>query len=189
MSLLQGNNELTCSTTYTYAHISFDNLIRDYQPYITRLAFRLTGWQESDVEDLVQEIFLKVYKNLHRFQDNSHIKTWLTSIAINTCRSWRRKRIFRMNFRYAPLNPDALQAEKGCPSEALIEEERLHQINRIMKQLPAKLREVMVLRYLEEMEIDDIAHVLGITANAVHVRLNRSRKRLQENLSNTLQGE
>jgi len=162
----------------------FDEIVRQNQAWIARLAYRLLGWPD-DVEDVVQEIFLKVLKNLANFRGQSSVETWLTSITVNTCRSWKRKRLLRWNSlkrlyqrtsEPSPVNP-----------EPIADRETFEKIRRIVQKLPTQYREVMVLRYLEELPMAQIAGILGFNRNTVNVRLNRARAMLKERLADLVE--
>lgn len=73
---------------------AFDEIVTAYQGRVAGLAYRLLGWP-GDVEDVVQEVFLAVFKNLGKFRGDCGLETWLTTITVNKCRSWRRKHLLK----------------------------------------------------------------------------------------------
>jgi RNA polymerase sigma-70 factor (ECF subfamily) len=158
----------------------FDEIVRQNQLWIARLASRLLGWPD-DVEDVVQEIFLKVLKNLANFRGQSSLWTWLTSITVNTCRSWKRKRLLRWNS-LKRLYQRTCEPSSASP-EPTSDRETFERVRRAVQKLPTRYREVMVLRYLEELPMAQIATILGLNRNTVNVRLNRARAMLKEKLS------
>jgi RNA polymerase sigma factor (sigma-70 family) len=158
----------------------FDRLVADHRERIARLAYRLLGWRD-EVEDVVQEVFLAALRNREAFRAESRLTTWLTTIAINKCRSHLRRRLLRLVF-FARSRPRLAAAVDGAERAAL-ERESFEQVRRALQKLPTRCREVVVLRYLEEMPILEIAEVLGISRNAVEVRLNRARARLRADLA------
>lgn len=164
----------------------FDELVAEHQQRIARLCYRLLGWRQ-DVEDVVQEVFLAALRGLPEFRGQSDVATWLTRIAINTCRAHLRKRFLRLRRPAAwpggPERPSAWPAERR-----LMDRERFERVRRAVRKLPPKYREVVVLRYLEEMPLPEIAEVLELSRNAVEVRLNRARKRLKQDLADMFEG-
>ena len=76
---------------------AFDGLVCTHQERITRLVHRLLGWS-SDVDDVVQDVFVDVLRNLPRFDGRSNVLTWITRIAINRCRSHQRRQWLRLKF-------------------------------------------------------------------------------------------
>lgn len=161
---------------------AFEEIIRRHQPRVARLVRRLLGWPE-DVEDVVQEVFMTVLARIGRFRVQSSLSTWITSIAINRCRSLRR----RMGVRWRAmkqLRTTRLAAVAGADAAAIAEERR-QRVRAAVGSLPAADRELIVLHHLEEMSVDAVAQVLGIRRNAAEVRLHRARRRLGELLRET----
>lgn len=164
----------------------FDNLVREHEQRITRLCYRLLGWR-ADVEDVVQDVFFAALRALPKFRGESTPATWLTRIAINACRAHRRKNWLRLRFFAPGEEPPDLPA--GADARAsLMSAERFEQVRAAVRRLPAKYREAVVLRYLEEMTVEQVAETLGLKRGAVEVRLNRARKWLRGDLSGLLEG-
>ncbi|MCX5684274.1 MAG: sigma-70 family RNA polymerase sigma factor [Planctomycetota bacterium] len=76
---------------------AFDQLVKAHQDRVARLAYRLLGWS-GEVDDVVQEVFLAVFKNIAGFRGDCRVSTWLTAITVNKCRSARRSRLLRLDF-------------------------------------------------------------------------------------------
>mgnify|MGYP000849595211 CR=1 FL=1 len=74
-----------------------EQVVKEHLEDITRLAYRLLGWQ-SDVEDIVQDVFLSAAQNMDTLRDTSHVKAWLFQITINKCRTWRYRQKLRLQF-------------------------------------------------------------------------------------------
>jgi len=159
---------------------AFDELVAAHQERIRRMVHRLLGWSD-DAEDVVQEVFLAALTGLKRFRGRSSIGTWLGAIAVNKCRSHRRFRELGLRllrgFRSTAAPGDT------APQSSLDREETLERVRRAVRSLPAKYREVIVLRYLEEMPIAEVAALTGLSANAVQIRLHRGRRRLRSALT------
>ena len=164
---------------------AFDEIVAIYQLDVTRLAYRIIGWQDGLVEDIVQEVFLAALRNRTKFRQQSSLKTWLMRITVNKCRSVRRKRLLRLKLLSNTAAETKLDAKTA--GQNLIDRERSAQVHRAVGRLPRRLREVTVLRYLEEMALDEIAEVLGISHNAVEVRLSRARKQLKSKLAQLIE--
>jgi RNA polymerase sigma-70 factor (ECF subfamily) len=160
----------------------FDELVAEHQERVARLCYRLLGWQ-ADVDDAVQDVFMAVLRSLPKFRGESSVSTWITRIAVNTCRSHGRRRRLRIfsSLRESPEPPIAQSAE-----HELLDRERFERVRAAIRRLPAKYRETVVLRYLEELSVSDVAGVLGLGKNVVEVRLNRARKFLKEDLAEML---
>ena len=150
-----------------------------------RLAHRLLGWQDG-AEDVVQEVFLSALKSLSKFNGLSSLDTWLTAITVNKCRNHRRKRLLWLKFLTASRNGRPRELDGG-PERAGARCETAWHGRRAVQDLPAKYREVVVLRYLEEMDMDEICEVLGLARGAVDVRLHRARSRLKDALNGLIE--
>jgi len=165
---------------------AFDQIVAAHQPRIVRLVGRLLDGSyldgADDVDDIVQEVFLAVFTNLGRFRGECKLSTWLTTIAVNKCRSRRRLR------RLLPW-PPRIVAVQGEPSAKLEADEQHAQVRRAVERLKPKYREPIVLRYFQQMPVPEIGQVLGISTGAVEVRLSRARGRLKEILSVWLEKE
>ncbi|MFQ5410695.1 MAG: RNA polymerase sigma factor [Phycisphaerae bacterium] len=159
----------------------FERLVRLHQPRVTRLAGRLMGWP-ADVRDVVQEVFLSAWKGIGGFQGKSGIETWLTRITINTCRTDRRRRILHLRFRMR-RSAECSPAYASASDRSAVDRETCMRVRLAVQALSPRYREVVVLRYLEEVPIVEIGPLLGITRNAVEVRLNRAREKLKHTLS------
>ena len=161
----------------------FDRLVERHQARIARLAHRLLGWP-NDVDDVVQEVFLAAWKGLPRFRGQAGAGTWLTRIAINKCRSLRRREMLRLRW-LRRRQPDSA-ARAPAADQAAMDSERLAEIRQGVRRLPARYRELIVLRCLEDMPVDQIAEVLGLSRGNVEVRLHRARERLKKDLAEFL---
>lgn len=124
-------------------------------------------------EDALQETFLKAYRTRSSFRGDSHEKTWLTRIAINTCRDMRRSAWFTHVNRAVTPEELPLAAGGGFRQEAI------DLANAIM-QLADKYKEVILLYYYQEMKLTEIARVTGLTPSAVSRRIKKAHARLHE---------
>ncbi len=161
---------------------AFDDLVRRHQTRVAGLVYRLLGWRH-DVEDTVQEVFMSALKNISTFRRDASLGTWLFRIAVNECHRQQRKRLLRL--RLWKSEP----AARIAPSAATptLDRETCAQVRAAVAELPARDREVVVLRHLEDLPIPEIAHILGLSRNAVEVRLTRARQRLRATLSRWLE--
>jgi RNA polymerase sigma-70 factor (ECF subfamily) len=154
-----------------------EQVVRDHLDEITRLAYRLLGWQ-SDVEDIVQDVFLSAAQKLDTLRDKSSIRAWLYQITINKCRTWRYRQKLRWRF-WATQSSNQDIAAFNHNNDIL---ERDAEVRRAVKALPTKYREAVVLRYLEQLPGPEIAKMLKINESTLNVRLLRARTMLREKL-------
>ncbi len=158
--------------------LAFQRLVESQRLRVARLAHRLLGWPD-EVDDVVQDVFVSALENAGKFRGDCSPSTWLTTITVNTCRS-RRRRLRRLLLARAQKRVEPRAFERPAP--ASMDREAFARVRQAVQALPARYREVIVLRYLEEMPAARISQVLGVSHNAVEVRLNRARKRLRARL-------
>ncbi len=163
---------------------AFEKIVRQNSTEIAALANRLLGWR-GDVEDVVQDIFFSAFQARKKFKGNSSIRTWLFTITLNKCRTRRYKRMLRQKSfsKLAQKDPKQLAGS----DQRLVESETFEKVRDAVKSLPAKYREPIVLRYLQELAIDDIAEILALSRNAVEVRLTRARAMLKQDLAELIE--
>ncbi len=147
-----------------------EHMISLYQLPLLRLCIMYLH-DEEQAKDAVQETFIKAYRNLDSFRADSSEKTWLTRIAINTCKNVYRTGWFRYIDRTVTLD---MITERPAPAAAEDDELTTEIMN-----LPVKLREVALLCWLQGMAYEEAAETLGISRQAVGSRLNRARKKLR----------
>ena len=160
---------------------AFDRIVERYSSDIAALANRLLGWS-GEVEDVTQDIFLSAFLGLKKFRCECSLKTWLFTITVNKCRSYRYRRILHRR-RISQAADKAFLISAGEVEKTAMDSETFKSVRRAIQALPAKYREPVVLRYLQELPTDQISRVLGISKNALQVRLNRARAHLREELA------
>lgn len=149
---------------------AFEELVSQNQDKLLRTCYLYLRDRQL-AEDAVQETFLKAYRSLQAFRGDSSQKTWLTRIAINTCRDLYRSEWFRhMDRRVTPEDLPECGAPFSSREESLIVE---------VMRLPRRLREVTLLYYYHGMDERDIAEALSISRSAVSDRLSRARRKLK----------
>ena len=155
------------------AEDKFTELVNAYQTSLLRMCY-LNLRDLGLAEDAVQETFIKAYRAMPSFRQESSIKTWLMRIAINTCRDMQRGSWFKRGDRNVLL--DQLAEESSAfPSVAVT-------VNREIAKLPGKLREVVLLYYYQDMKIEDVALALNISVSSVSGRLKRAKEKLRRAL-------
>ncbi len=163
----------------------YHELIRPHERTVYLTAYSLLR-DEADAEDVAQEAILKAYRALATFRGASRFGTWLISIVCNEARGRLRKKSRVPTESYeeqAEVTPALLTDWREIPSESLERKELVEKIEGAIEELPSTYREVFVLRDRDELGIDEIAEILGITENLVKVRLHRARMMLQKCLA------
>ncbi|MGF7172030.1 RNA polymerase sigma-70 factor (ECF subfamily) [Sphingobium xanthum] len=150
--------------------------------------YRLIRSQTADADaalDLTQESFIAAFTNLHRYDLDRPFRGWIMRIALNKCRDWRRRQMVRRFFWQAqPLDGslDVADERPGPDAEASSRQE-LARTREAIQRLPDKLREVLLLRTVEEMSQAAVAQFLGVSQKTVETRLYRARLKLTELLA------
>jgi RNA polymerase sigma-70 factor (ECF subfamily) len=160
---------------------AFDKIVDKYSVSVAMLANRLLAWS-GDVEDVVQDVFLAAFVGLKKFRGKSSLKTWLFTITINKCRTYRYRRMLRLRF-FSKGDRKTPGASAPAADRTIMEAEKFSCVRRAVMALPAKYRETVVLRYLQELETDEICQVLGISKGNLNTRLSRAREQLKRGLA------
>ncbi|WNC16844.1 sigma-70 family RNA polymerase sigma factor [Brevibacillus brevis] len=156
---------------------AFEKLMREYGTRVLRLVTFLVK-DRSLAEDLTQDVFVKVYRNLPRFRGQSSIHTWIYRIAVNECKGYLRSWSFRR------IVPRAwIKREGDVSTEQLV----LHQSERDelffqVQNLPPMYRQVIVLHYYADLSIGEVALVLSVSEGTVRTRLHRARQQLKKQM-------
>lgn len=135
----------------------------------------------NDAEDAAQEIFMRIYRQLGRYDPSRKFSTWTLAIATNYCIDQLRRRRMQL----VPLEniiPWARSREVGPEGEAITQEAR-DDVQRLIMRLPEKYRAPLVLRYFEELSCAEIAEVLGMPEGTVKTQIHRARKALEKLLA------
>lgn len=161
---------------------AFDRLVDRYQAQVAGMAYRLLGWPDG-IDDVVQDVFVAVLKGLPGFRREARFSSWLTRIVVNTCRSHGRRR--RLVLRWFPRLQakdaalDGLSHRVVAEQVPLADREVFERVRTAVRQMPELYREVVVLRYLEQMSAGEVAEALAVPINTVEARLHRARKQLK----------
>jgi len=173
----------------------FHDLIRPYERQVYLTALSLVK-NETEAEDVAQEAILRAYRKLASFRGDAKFSTWLIAITLNEARSRLReeKRAILDSLDDHDLNegdytPAALTDWREVPSEALEREEIRALMRQAVAELPDTFRQVVILRDMEELSVNETAEALGISIALVKVRLHRARLLLQKKLAPLLRIE
>jgi RNA polymerase sigma-70 factor (ECF subfamily) len=158
---------------------AWEELIRRYQPAMLRLAFQFTG-DEEEARDLAQEIFVRLYRTLDRYDPQRSFRVWIYSLARNLCIDHYRR---RRRDRNAVRSPGEEIASPGeAPDQRLLRRERRESLLRALDTLGSASREAIVMKDLQDLTVQEIASILGIPAGTVKSRVWRARCELERAL-------
>ncbi len=147
-----------------------EQLVDRYQTPLLHMCY-LYLCDKSLAEDALQEIFLKIYRNMDRFRGECSEKTWVMKIAVNTCYSMNHSGWSRFFNRH--VTPEMM------PDETVQTDDEDKQLVSAVAGLPLKLRKVILLYYFQNLKVNEIAETLGISQSSVSGRLKRGRDRLK----------
>lgn len=157
---------------------AFGELVSRYEVKLKRYARKFLA-RDDDVEDLVQDVFIKAYENIQSFKSNLRFSPWIYRIAHNAfVNELRRKSKWGMVFDSDAMLP--LMPASETADEETLKIELKTEAEGLIEMLPAKYREVVVLYHFEELSYEEISDVLHIPTSTVGVRMNRARKKLKE---------
>jgi RNA polymerase sigma-70 factor (ECF subfamily) len=176
---------------------AFRALVEKFHRRVAAVVRRYAGGRTSALEDHAQEVFLRVYRGLPSFQGGSSLGTWIHRIAVNyLITDVRKRRALKRDQRTlsidAPIGGEDGDlrievAARGCePSAAVFDGERGVAIRRAMEALEDDLRQIVVLREIEQRSYEEIAEIVDIPIGTVRSRLHRARGILQERLRSLL---
>lgn len=151
---------------------TFTLIYKENAQSILRLCY-LYLKDESLAQDAAQDTFVKVYQKLSTFKENSNINTWITSIAINTCKSIMRKKSYKST---VSLN-EAIKLPAHTPDK-----EAILSVSEAVKSLPEDLRVIAILKYYRELKTKEIAKILNIPITTANYRLLKTKELLKEKL-------
>jgi len=180
---------------------NFEALVREHQGMVFRTLTRLTG-PGVQVEDLAQEVFLRLYRALPEFRGDSALSTYLYRIVVNVAQDeWKRRRKERGLIASAPVVEDEndagwiesfagdeLTEHARNPEQRMEDAEVQASVEAALRELPEMERAVLVLYHQEEVSYEGIAAALGLPINTVRTHLHRGRKRLGELLRGRARG-
>ncbi len=157
---------------------AWEQIVARFRRKIFHIAYKFTG-KHDEAEDLTQEIFLKIFKSLDKFNRDADFSTWLGSVARNYCidryRAQKREREVLVEDLVAF---DTAPAASGNPYRALEDSDRRSFLRRGLDLLPDKLREAVVLRDLQGLSYQEMAERLALPEGTVKSRINRGREEL-----------
>lgn len=163
---------------------AFQKIVETYQEYAFRLAFRLLA-NEDDAKDVVQECFIRVWNHLKRFKSEKKFKPWLSRIVVNLCYDELNKAHKKHTVRNVLNNELVLPSTNENLHDTLANSELAERIKLLANGLPPKQRIVFVLRDLEDLEIEDVARIAGLSKNSVKSNLYYARRHIRTKLKMT----
>ena len=161
---------------------AFAELVHRYERQIFSMAYRLVG-DYDEAADLAQEAFLRIYRMLDRYDSQKKFFSWMYRVAQNSCLNALSKRpgnvipVERAEEYMAPADG----ANPAEPEQNYLNQELRQNIDQAIAELPENYRDVIYLRYIEDLSYQQIAETTGLPVSTIETRLFRGRKQLQKN--------
>jgi RNA polymerase sigma-70 factor, ECF subfamily len=169
---------------------AFESLVEAYYRRIYSLIYRMVQ-SEQDAADLTQETFVRVYRALPKLRAEGAQSAWIRRIATNLCLDWLRRRNSSPSMSSLDARPtedsDTHQSWEiadptGEPDLLFSSKERASALYAAIEKLPDDYRTVVILHYMEEMRVEEIADLQGVPAGTIKSRLSRARRELKRKL-------
>ncbi len=163
---------------------AFDLLVSRYKDPLTNYLYRFLG-DARESEDLLQETFMRVFRNRHSYRRIARFSTWLYTIAGNLARSEYRKRRRRKVQSIQSINRDSEEYEIEIPDDTFRPDADANgtisdeYVMDALREIPDDFREVVILRDVQQLSYEEIAEITGLPMGTVKSRINRGRTKLQ----------
>ena len=189
-----GDDQLLVEALRSGSEQAYEELLARFQQPVYTLAVRLLN-NPAEAYDVVQEVFLKVFRSIEHFRAESSLKTWIYRITVNEAHNTRRwfsrhrGREVDLDFEHEESRDWRETIADGGPSpfEVTLDREQAEMIESALERINPVFREAVVLRDITELIYEEIASVLGVSLGTVKSRILRGREALREQLAEGLQ--
>lgn len=164
---------------------AFAKLVQAYEKQVYNLCLRMCGNRE-DARDLTQEAFVKAWRGLRFFQQESSFSTWLYRLTSNVCIDHlrREKRQVRVSLTVEHDEKEPVELEiadpQPLPEEQMLHHEQQRAVAQAMMQLEEEFRQVLILRVVQDLSYEQIAQIMNLRVGTVKSRLARARQKLKK---------
>jgi len=164
------------------ANFAYAELVRRYQSILYKHIRRMVI-DHADADDLLQETFVKAWKSLHRFEGKSKLKTWLYTIASNTCLTFLNQKKKRFFLPIADISGELTQ--KLSQNQDLMNSDVIqYTFQAALLKLPEKQRLVFNMRYFDELSYEEIAEITGVSIGGLKANYHHAVKKIEESIKN-----
>ena len=168
---------------------AYADIVNLYQHKLYQICYRMLG-NKQEAEDIAQEAFVRAYINLHSYDQKRKFSTWLYRIATNLCidRIRKKKPDYYLDAEVAGTDGldmySQIAADEKLPEDVVAQMELQERIQYEISRLPDKYRSVIVLKYIEELSLQEISEILDMPLGTVKTRIHRGREALRKQLNN-----
>lgn len=158
---------------------SYRLLVERYQTLVFTIAFRMVR-DRAEAEDIAQDVFLKVFRTLDQFREESTFKTWICRITTNRCIDWKRKHGSRQEATTQVEEADRIVDEiHERPEQSMVRRETQEEVRKAIEEMPEKYRTILLMYHFQGLSYKDIADREGISPRTVETRLYRAKHLLR----------
>lgn len=167
---------------------AFEQLFTRYKKDLFQLYMQRTGNNQSDTSDILQETFIKVFLNLHKYNPVYPFGQWLNAIARNTFIDFTRKRkdnvlsIDNQSPTGVQINPPANSAN---PEEKMMQYQTGKELDKTLEKLPPRYKQMITMRFIQEYSYEEIAEKLDMPLGTVKTQIHRAREKFYQLISNS----
>lgn len=161
----------------------FEELISRYEKKLMRYIARIANFSNEENEEVLQEIFIKVWKNINSFSSDLKFSSWIYRIAHNETISIYRKAKSRGISDQVELNDELFLPSKIDFVKELDDKISSHNIQNVLLEMDTKSREILVLKFLEEQSYEEISDILKLPMGTIATRINRAKEKFRGILS------
>lgn len=165
---------------------AFEQIVLQYEKLVYNIAYKIFSNAE-DAKDVSQDVFIKLYRNISKYEGTSSFKTWLYTIAYNTCIDEIRKRKkAKISSMDKMIEGDENNFERQfasnepTPEQQVLIKEEISAVERAINKLNEDHKMIIVLRDIRQLSYDEIVQITGLSLGTVKSRINRARKKLKE---------
>ena len=162
---------------------AWEKLVKEYENMVYHIAYRMMQ-NEQEAKDISQEIFIKVYRNLPKFDEKSTFSTWLYRIAINTCidalRKNKTKQTISWEQHIEQNKNETITYTTETPEEICLQKEKQNNIMEALQNLSPEHKAVILMRDIQDMTYGEIAECLSVSLGTVKSRIARAREQFKK---------
>jgi RNA polymerase sigma-70 factor (ECF subfamily) len=174
---------------------AFDALVARYQRYVFNLVYQHLG-NVNELEDVSQEVFLRIYKFIRKYRGNASLESWIYKIVLNYCRTHARRRSALSRMFVAPTAKrrddessfellDIIPDQSYDPATTTEQRRLVQDILDAVRALPEIYRNILIMREVNELSYEEIAEILGISIGTVKSRISRARDLVRQKVKLT----
>lgn len=170
----------------------YGEIVERYQGKLFAYLYRLVGSRE-EAEDLLQDVFIKAYKNINSYDTQRKFSSWIYRIAHNEAVNHIKRKSLKRFIPWENILATKDQLEMSSSEEAAdarwIRKETKKEVDEVINRLPFKYKQVLVLRYYSDKSYEEISEILGKPVNTVGTLINRAKKKMYEELKKSPQSQ